>query len=156
MHRLTDEDIDKIKGSTIKGYRIEAAKAKRGPFIDSDHYGVILGKNAKGEYVTWEFHLKDDESVSVYWGHYISDREEALRDYNARGVEVPQKFYVTVTETFQLTIEIEAESKQKAEQIISTDWRNGVIVLGPECFAGVDFEVVSAVEKPDEAPLEDA
>ena len=142
MRRLMDEDIDKIKGSTIKGYRVEAAKARRGPFIDSDHYGVILGKNAKGKYVTWEFHLKDDESVSVYWGHYIADREEALRDYNTRGVEAPQKFYVTVTETFQLTIEIEADSRQKAEQIVSTDWNRKEFVLGPECFAGVEFETV--------------
>lgn len=149
MRRLTDEDIDKIKGSTIKGYRVEAAKAKRGPFIDSDHYGVILGKNAKGEYVTWEFHLKDDESVSVYWGHYIADREEALRDYNARGVETPQKFCVTVTETFQLTIEIEADSRQKAEQIVSTDWRKQELVLGPECFAGVEFETVPTAENRD-------
>ena len=146
MRRLTDEDIDKIKGSTINGYYVEAAKVKKGPFIDSDHYGVILGKNAKGEYVTWEFHLKDDESVSVYWGHYIADREEALRDYNARGVEAPQKFYVTVTETFQLTIEIEADSRQKAEQIVSTDWKRKEFVLGPECFAGVEFETVPTAE----------
>ena len=70
------------------------------------------------------------------------DREEALRDYNARGVDAPQKFHVTVTETFQLTIEIEADSRQKAEQIVSTDWRKREFVLGPECFAGVAFTAV--------------
>ena len=90
--------------------------------------------------------MKDDESVSVYRGHYVTDREEAIRDYHARGVEGPQKFHVTVTETFQTTIEIAADSKQKAEQIVSTDWRKREFVLGAECFAGVEFEVVPTAE----------
>lgn len=151
MRKLTGEDLEKIKGNTIKGYRVEAAKIKRGPFVDSDHSGIILGKNTKEQYVTWEFHLLPDESVSVYCGHYIADREEALRDYNARGMDAPQKFLVTVTETLQLTIEIEADSRQKAEQIVSNDWRKGEFVLGPECFAGVELETV-AVEEQDGFP----
>ena len=142
MRRLTDGDLADIRGQTIQGYRVVAAKIRQGAFVDSDHCGVMLGKNTREEYVTWEFYLKDDESVSVYRGHYMTDREEAIRDYHARGVEGPQKFHVTVTETFQTTIEIEADSKQKAEQIVSTDWRNGEFTLGPECFAGVEFEVV--------------
>ena len=142
MRRLTDGDLADIRGQTIQGYRVVAAKIRQGAFVDSDHCGVMLGKNTREEYVTWEFYLKDDQSVSVYRGHYIADREEAIRDYNARGVEGSQKFHVTVTETFQATIEIEADSSQKAEQIVSADWRKREFVLGPECFAGVEFEVV--------------
>lgn len=144
MRRLTDGDLADIRGRTIQGYRVVAAKVKRGPFVDSDHYGVILGKNSREEYVIWEFYLKGGEAVSVCRGHYMTDREEAIRDYHARGVEGPQKFHVTVTETYQTTIEIEADSRQKAEQIVSTDWRKGEFDLGPECFAGVEFEVVPA------------
>lgn len=139
MRRLTEQYIDTIIGRTISGYCVEAAKIKHGPFIDSDHYGIILGRNLRGGYVTWEFHLLDDESVSVYWGHYITEREEALRDYEARGADAPQKFHVTVTETFQLTIELEASSKQEAERIMSRDWQKREFVLGPEHFAGVEF-----------------
>ncbi len=84
MRKLTEQDIANITGSTLHGYHVEAARIKQGPFIDSDHYGFILGKNSNGQYVTWEFHLTEDESVSVYWGHYIMDREEALRDFDAR------------------------------------------------------------------------
>lgn len=144
MRKLTEEDISRITGSTIKGYRVIAAKIKKGPFIDSDHYGIILGVNPQIQYVTWEFHLLDDESVSVYWEHYIMNREEALRDFNTRGVEALQEFHVTVTETFQLTIAIETDSKERAEQIVSADWRKGEFTLGPECFAGVEFEVEAA------------
>lgn len=144
MRKLTEEDIAKLIGSTIQGYRVLSARIKRGPFIDSDHYGIVLGVNPKSQYVTWEFHLLDDESVSVYWGHYIQDREEALRDFKARGVNAPQEFHVTVTETYQLTIAIEADSKERAEQVVSADWRKGELTLGPECFAGVKFDTTPA------------
>lgn len=144
--RLTEQDVANITGTTIKGYRVEAVKIKSGPFVDSDHYGIILGKNTKDEYVTWEFHLKDDESVFVYWGHFIMDREEAFRDFNARGIDSPQWFDVTITETLQLTVRVEARSQQEAEQIVSNDWKKQEYVLGPECFAGVEFQATPVVE----------
>ena len=85
MRKLTEHDLVTIIGSTIKGYHVEAARAKDGSCTDSDHYGFILGKNDKGHYVTWHFHLLDDDSVSVYWGHYfMEDRDAAVRDYNNR------------------------------------------------------------------------
>ncbi len=85
MRKLTKRDIEKTIGSTVKGYSIEAARIQSGPFIDSDHYGIVLGKNAKGHYVTWAFHLLDDESISVYWGHYFAeDKDAAIRDFNNR------------------------------------------------------------------------
>ena len=145
MRRLTEQDIAAILGRTISGYCVEAAKIKRGPFTDSDHYGIILGRNSRGGYVTWEFHLLDDESVSVYWGHYITEREEALRYYEARGSDAPH--HVTVTETFRLTIELEASSRQEAERIVSRDWKRREFVLGPEHFAGVEFTTEPATEQ---------
>lgn len=142
MRKLTDEDLAKIIGRSITGYCVEAAKIKQGPFTDSDHYGFLLGKNVRGEYVTWQFHLLDDDSVYTYWGHFISDREEALRDFNARSMdEVLQWFDVTITETLELTVRVEAHSQQEAEQIVSNDWKKREYVLGPECFTGVEFEI---------------
>ena len=85
MRKLTERDIENIVGSTIAGYCVEAARIKDGPYIDSDHYGFILGRNAHGRYVTWQFHLRSDESVSAYWGHYyMEDRDAAVRDFNTR------------------------------------------------------------------------
>lgn len=141
MRRLTDEDLANIIGSAIEGYHIEAARIKSSPFVDSDHYGFLLGKNERDEYVTWQFHLREDESVSAYWGHFMPDREEALRDFNARSMaEVPQWFDVTITEMLELTVRVEAHSTQEAEQIVSDDWKKQEYILGPECFAGVKFE----------------
>ncbi len=45
-------------------------------YLAEVNYGVLLGKNSKDMYVTWEFHLTEDESVSAYWGHFIHNREE--------------------------------------------------------------------------------
>ena len=84
MRRLTKRDIASIT-STIKGYHVEAARIKDGPHIDTDHYGFILGKNAKGHYAVWHFHLLDDELVSVYWGHYfMGDWDAAIQDFYTR------------------------------------------------------------------------
>ena len=146
MRRLTDEDLACIKGRTIQGYRVVAARIKQGPFVDSNRYGFLLGRNMAGEYVTWQFHLTEDESVSVYWGHFIMDRDEALRDFNARGMDSPQWFDVTITETLQLTVRVEDTDKQKAEQIVAADWRKREFALGPEHFSNVEFKAESVTE----------
>lgn len=151
MRKLTEEDLSKIIGSMVKGYRVETARIKQGPFIDSDHYGFILGQNSKGQYVTWEFHLTEDESVSVYWDHYIMDREEALRDFNTRSMGSPQWFDVTITERLQLAVRVEARSPAEAEQIVIDDWKRSEYVLGPENFAGVNFKAIPTVDEQDTA-----
>ena len=86
MRKLTERDIDKITGSTIAGYCVESVRIKNGPYTDSDNYGYILARNAHGHYVTWMFHLLEDESVTAYWGHYFQDdRAAAVRDFDTRG-----------------------------------------------------------------------
>jgi len=84
IRKLTPEDITAIIGTKISGYVIENARIKGGRFTDSDHYGILLGKNAKGCYVTWQFHYADEE-LSVYWGHYFAEnRDGAVKDFNER------------------------------------------------------------------------
>jgi hypothetical protein len=84
MRKLTEQDITAIIGTSANGYIIERAKIKFGKFSDSDHYGYVLGRNEKGMYVTWQFHLINEEP-SFYWGHYTEDGNTALRDFNTRG-----------------------------------------------------------------------
>ena len=87
MRKLTDNDLINIAGTVISGYHVEGVRVKRGPFTDSDHYGIILGKNSSGQYVTWEFHLDEDDKISAYWGHYMENHDSAIRDFNTRGVD---------------------------------------------------------------------
>ena len=83
MRRLTEADFQAITGTVQNGYTIKQARAKGGNYSDSDHYGIILGVNSKGSWVTWQFHL-DEEKPSIYWGHYIDGEADALADYEAR------------------------------------------------------------------------
>lgn len=142
MRRLTDQDLNNIAGSVIEGYCVERARIKEGPFTNSDCYGFILGRNSRDEYVTWQFHLLDDESVSVYWGHYyMKGREDALEDFNTRDrSSVPKKFMVTIIETLKMTVEVEAEDQKQAEQIVEGRWKNGEYILDADNFIDVEFE----------------
>jgi len=144
IRKLTDLDLANLAGTTQQGYHVEGVRIKRGNFTDSDHYGILLGRNANGNYVTWHFHF-DDEELSVYWGHYFSDdKDAALHDFNTRDLDAkPVK--VTITETLKLTVEVEAKYPQEAEQIVSDNWRNSMYVLGADNFVGVEFEAVDSV-----------
>jgi hypothetical protein len=85
MRKLIDADLANIVGTTLAGSHVEDVRVKQGPFTDSDHYGIIFGKNDSGHYVTWQFHLDEDEKINPYWGHYFTeDREAALRDFAVR------------------------------------------------------------------------
>lgn len=84
MRRLTEQVTGSLVGSVIEGYRIEAARIKNGPYIDSDNYGFLLAGNGHGGYVTWQFHLLDNDAVTAYWGHYFTDRDAAVQDFNGR------------------------------------------------------------------------
>ena len=144
MRKLTEENLGRIAGSTVSGHLVENARVKNGPFYDSDHYGYILGRNDAGQYVTWQFHLLEDETVSAYWGHYfMEDREAAVRDFYTRDASpTPQRFRVTITETLKMTVEAEAGDKDEAEQMVSDNWHDGQYILDADNFTGVTFEAV--------------
>jgi hypothetical protein len=139
MRKLTDHDLTNLAGATLQGYHVEGIRIKRGSFTDSDHYGIVLGRNANGNYVTWQFHLDENEQPSVYWGHYFfEDRDAALRDFNNRDVDA-KPFKVTITESLKLTVEVEAKDPTEAEQLVSDSWRNEQYVLTADNFAGAEF-----------------
>ena len=149
MRKLNDNDLTNIAGSTVGSYKVECVRIKRGEFTDSDHYGIILGRNTEDSYVTWQFHLGEDEKVDPYWGHYFNDdREVALRDFNIRDLNV-SPFKVTITETLQKTVDVEARDQHEAEQIISDNWKKSQYVLDADDFIGVEFKAAPMDEPED-------
>lgn len=140
MRRLTDNDLANIAGTVINDYHVENVRGKRGSCTDSDHYGIVLGRNQQGHYVTWQFHLLEDETVSVYWGHYFMENQEAaIRDFNTRDLDL-STFKVTITETLKLTVEVEAKDQDNAKQIVSDNWKASEYVLDADNFVSVEFE----------------
>lgn len=49
-------------------------------------------------------------------------------------------YEVTITETLEMTVEVEAKNRLEAEQIISDRWRNGDYILDAETFQGVTLQ----------------
>ena len=88
MRKLTGLNMANIIGTTVSGYQIEGARVKRGSFSDSDHYGILLGRSANGNYVTWQFHLEDNEQINAYWEHYFNeDIEAVINDFHWRDTD---------------------------------------------------------------------
>ena len=57
-----------------------------------------------------------------------------------------QRFKVTITETLKLTVDVEADNQQQAEQMISDGWYNSEYILNADNFVSVDFEAVVEME----------
>lgn len=51
-----------------------------------------------------------------------------------------QEFDVTITETLQMTVSIEAETKEEAKQLVEEMWKNGDIILDADNFADVEYK----------------
>lgn len=51
-----------------------------------------------------------------------------------------KNYEVTITETLCKTVEVEAENRDEAEQIVSDRWHHSEYILDAECFAGVEFK----------------
>lgn len=60
--------------------------------------------------------------------------------------EATEKEYsVTITETLEKTVVVEAESREEAERIVEENWKNGEYVLDSENFVGVHIEAEKEV-----------
>lgn len=49
-------------------------------------------------------------------------------------------YTVTITETLQMKVEVEAGNSTRAEQIVRDKYRNCDYILDADCFKGVDFK----------------
>lgn len=61
-----------------------------------------------------------------------------------------REFDVTITETLQMTVPVEAKSREEAEEIARKCWKNGDYILDAGSFAGVKFHADG--EQEHEAP----
>ena len=50
-----------------------------------------------------------------------------------------REYEVTITETLEMTVAVEAESREEAQQIASDNWKNGYYILDADHFKDVTF-----------------
>ena len=53
-------------------------------------------------------------------------------------------YEVTITETLQMTVEVEAATQEQAQELVERKWNDSEYILDAEAFKGLDF---SAREK---------
>lgn len=63
-------------------------------------------------------------------------------------------YEVTITETLQKNVTVEADSQAEAEQIVSERWKNGEYILDADSFFGVEFTATQAVQSMSETATE--
>ena len=78
----------------------------------------------------------------------MENREVAIQDFHSRDKDSTQKFNVTITEILKMTVEVEAEDQQQAEQIVSDNWKSGEYVLDADNFIDVEFKAIP-IKEPD-------
>lgn len=49
------------------------------------------------------------------------------------------KYQINIVETLQRLVEVEAEDKDTALQLVKDKWQNGEYILDADYFTGVDF-----------------
>jgi hypothetical protein len=80
MKLLNEQDLADILGTNHEGYIVKMARAVR----NEAYYGIVFAERDSGEYVTWQFHIDNENGVMFYWGHYAVNEEKALKDFEVR------------------------------------------------------------------------
>ena len=50
-----------------------------------------------------------------------------------------KEYDITIRETLEMTVTVEAESREEARQTVADNWKNGEYILGAESFRDVEF-----------------
>ncbi len=58
-----------------------------------------------------------------------------------------REYYVTITETMKMKLNVEAESMEEAVEKVKDGWRSGEYILDADHFADVDFEAEDITPK---------
>lgn len=48
-------------------------------------------------------------------------------------------YEVTITETLQMTVEVEAATREQAQELVERKWNDSEYILDADSFVGVDF-----------------
>lgn len=54
-----------------------------------------------------------------------------------------KNYEVTITETLQMTVEVEAKTREEAERLVEKNWNDSEYILDADAFKGVDFSARS-------------
>ena len=127
----TEYDFDCIKECLGKDLLTEMVKG---------HLDKQQEKNTKEEIVS---NIVLDEQ-----NNSLAEKIAAAESVKASDDKASSNFFdVTITETLKMTVQVEADSLEEAEQMVSDNWHNQDYILDAENFVGVEFTGKPAREK---------
>lgn len=68
-----------------------------------------------------------------------SDNAAAIFESYEERSKTMKTYEVTITETLQKTVEVEAASREQAQELVEQKWNDSEYILDAEAFVGVDF-----------------
>lgn len=69
-----------------------------------------------------------------------SDNAKRFMKHLEKGRKTMKTYYVTITETLQKTVEVEAASREQAQELVERKWNDSEYILDADAFKGMDFQ----------------
>lgn len=110
-------------------------------FISDSPSDIITGKELGIPTVGVGYGFSDLEHIKNAEPKFIAETVDDLNKLLMRLILKKQTIF-SVTETLEMTVEIEAANADDAIEIAEKNWKNSDYILDADHFTGVEFEVV--------------
>ena len=76
------------------------------------------------------------KDVNDFLCHRLGDSHPQRK---RKGAGTMKEYDITIRETLEMTVTVEAESREEARQKVADNWKNGEYILDAESFKDVEF-----------------
>ena len=150
-----------LRGMTQKVLGVASVSRKAAPMCGSHSMNPAQGHRSENCCANWQRRSaflppslpfpasKTARSCAAYWPHwrtnaasnYLHDPKMPKQFISLTGKEqrTLKTYEVTITETLQKTVTVEADSREEAERQVEESWNNSEYILDADSFVGVDF-----------------
>ena len=88
-----------------------------------------------------EFDWCEDNCSRYYSCDTVALADDEFKDREDGDLGQPKQYEVTITETLQKIVVVEAVSRSEARNVVSKDWHDSKHILDAGNFKSVDFEI---------------
>lgn len=110
----------------------------REQFLQAEKYPEVFCVEVIDGYDSYIYSVSEMKKNTIdFWKRLEMN---VIFDESQMAEATEKEYSVTITETLEKTVVVEAESREEAEKIAEENWNNGEYVLDSEQFVGVHIE----------------